>query len=123
MWGFESSAPSLMVAVTKALGPDDLEQIAARALSTEVLGRFRTAWYISRAEDNLPALILFRHTHINLDHVHELCALLLRSGISRGYLITPARVPPSVERAAEIIGLTLIHGAVLESLLERELED
>jgi hypothetical protein len=111
-----------MVAISKILGPDELEHYVARALSDEILGRVQAAWYITRVEDSLPALILFRHTHINLDHVHELCALLLRSGISRGYLVTPAMVPPSVERAAEIIGLRLIHGNELESLLERILE-
>jgi len=112
-----------MVAVVKAIGPDDLEQLVIRALSNAVLGRFHTAWYITRATDHLPALVLFRHTHINLDHVHELCSLLLRSGISHGYLVTPARVPESVERACAIIGLELLHGDQLETMLERILEE
>lgn len=112
-----------MVAITKIIGPDELENYVARALSDEILGRVGAAWYIIRAADSLPALILFRHTHINLDHVHELCALMLRSGISHGYLVSPARVPPSVERACVIIGLKLIHGDELETLLERILED
>ena len=112
-----------MVAASRAVGPDDLEQLITHALGEDILGRFRTAWYIIRATDHLPALVLFRHTHVNLDHVHELCALLLRSGISRGYLVTPARVPPSVERACAIIGLELIHGDALDQLLETILED
>lgn len=112
-----------MVAVTKAVSPDDLEQLIARALSDAILERFHTAWYITRATDHLPALVLFRHTHVNLDHVHELCALLLRSGISHGYLVTPARVPESVERACTIIGLELIHNGRLETMLEHILED
>jgi len=113
-----------MVDLTKALRPDDIEQYIVRALADgSPLGQFHEAWYITRAGDSLPALILFRHITIELDHVYRLCALMLQSGISHGYLVTTAPLTSKIVHAARSIGITLLDETIVEGMLTKALED
>ena len=113
-----------MVSLTKALNPDDIERHITTALGDGVnLGRVHEAWHITRAADSLPALVLFRHTDITLDHIYRLCSLMLESGILRGYLVVTAPVGIEIRYAAEKIGIELLDCDDIEALLIQVLED
>jgi len=136
---FESCRPSLkapspsegggfvynMVKLTHALNPEDVERYIARALGDgePPLGHYQEAWHIIRADDDLPALILFKHVVVSLDDLYRLCNLMFTARIYCGYLVyIEGDMPVDIIDAARKIGwIEVMDHFMAEKLLEQEL--
>jgi len=97
-----------MVQLTHVISPDDVERHVAHALGDgePPIGRYQEAWHILRADDALPALILFRHVVVSLDDLYRLCNLMLTARICNGYLVyVESDMPPAIIEAARKIGI------------------
>jgi len=103
------------------LGYDDVEYHLVTILG-EVIGRWHESWHIMRAGDQMPALVLFCHTEVDLDYVYRLCHLMLAAHVPRGYLVTMEIAPSDVIHAARSIGIVLLDAAAVEILLQHILE-
>ena len=111
-----------MIKLTHVLNPEDIERYVTRALGGgPVIGRYEETWHILDADDNLPALVLFRHVTIGLENLYRLYRLLLTTRIHHGYLVyVSGEIPADVINVAQQIGsITLFDQRMVELILIR----